>query len=84
MRSLLQLNLVLTVPKSVIDLANGIIKYDGAVLIYDAASDRWLPFQIDRTSIIGERFAVYLVDPTTRQTVLERLAVCDSNRSDCG
>jgi large repetitive protein len=32
-----------TVPKSVFDLANGIIKYDGAVLIYDATSGRWLP-----------------------------------------
>jgi hypothetical protein len=41
------------VPKSVFDLANGIIKYDGAVLIYDADSGRWVPLAANANNLNG-------------------------------
>ncbi len=42
-----------TVPKSVFDLANGIIKYGGAVLIYDANSGRWVPIDANGNVLNG-------------------------------
>jgi DNA/RNA endonuclease G (NUC1) len=41
------------VPKSVFDMANGIIKYDGAVLIYDADSERWVPLAANANNLNG-------------------------------
>jgi large repetitive protein len=41
------------VPGSVFDLANGIIKYGGAVLIYEAKSGRWVPIDANGNVLNG-------------------------------